>query len=139
MTTRPTADRTDEDVATILASYEAFAKGDIDAAVEMLDRDVVWNEPDEFPNGGPRKGRDSVAEYLRASRAMWTELESEATPYRHEDDIVIVHHVRGRMADGGMHEATVADVFTVRNGVVVRMQAFADPEAAFERRSDVST
>jgi ketosteroid isomerase-like protein len=139
MTTRPTADRTDEDVAMILASYEAFANGDIDAAVEMLDRDVEWIEPDEFPNGGSRKGRDSVAEYLRASRAMWTELESEATPYRHEDDIVIVHRVRGRMADGGVHEATVADVFTVRDGVGVRMQAFADPEAAFERRSDVST
>jgi ketosteroid isomerase-like protein len=36
-------------------------------------------------------------------------------------------HVSGRLVDGTEHEATVADVFTVRNGQVVRMRAYADP------------
>jgi ketosteroid isomerase-like protein len=40
---------------------------------------------------------------------------------------VIVHHVFGRVVDGSHRDVTVADVFTVRQGQVVRMQAYADP------------
>jgi ketosteroid isomerase-like protein len=124
------ADRTDPDVALVLACYAAYARGDIDAAVAPLHPDVEWVEPEEFPNGGSRRGTAAVAEYLRASYAMWTELISEPTPYRRGEDIVIVHHAHGRLADGTPHDATVADVFTLRDGRVVRMRAYADPAEA---------
>ena len=42
-----------------------------------------------------------------------------------------VHHDSGRTHDGRPHESTVADVFTVVDGQVVRMQAYADPDDAF--------
>ena len=35
--------------------------------------------------------------------------------------------VSGRLIDGSSRDATVADVFTVRDGRPVRMQAYADP------------
>jgi ketosteroid isomerase-like protein len=38
-----------------------------------------------------------------------------------------LHHVYGRLADGTSHDVTVADVYTVRNGQVVRMEAYASP------------
>lgn len=125
-----TASRTDPDVALVLGSYEAYAVGEIDRAVEPLHPDVEWIEPDEFPNGGRRQGPAAVAQYLSASRAMWDELVSETTPYRRGDKIVIVHHVQGRTVDGVIREATVADVFTVADGQVIRMQAYADPNLA---------
>jgi ketosteroid isomerase-like protein len=71
-----------------------------------------------------------VAEYLTDSRAGWAELHSSATVYRQGDTIVARHHVHGQLASGAAHEATVADVFTVRDGLVVRMQAYADPADA---------
>lgn len=126
----PTADGSDPDVALVLASYEAFASGDIDRAVAPLHPDVEWIEPEEFPGGGRRQGPAAVAEYLRDSRGRWAELVSEPTPHRRGDDIVIVHRVHGRLVDGSTHEATVADVFTVRDGRVVRMKAYADPAEA---------
>jgi ketosteroid isomerase-like protein len=43
---------------------------------------------------------------------------------------VIVHHVSGRLIDCTAHDVTVADVFTVRDGLVVRMKAYADPAEA---------
>ena len=63
---------------------------------------------------------------------MWAELVSEATPHRRGDQIVIVHHISGRLVDGTAREATVADVYTVNNGRIVRMQAYADPSGPLD-------
>jgi ketosteroid isomerase-like protein len=43
----------------------------------------------------------------------------------------VVHHVEGILVDGTPHEMTVADVFTVRDGQVVHMQAYADADTPF--------
>lgn len=127
----PTADDPDPDVQLVLASYAAFARGDIDQAVAPLHPQVEWIEPEEFPYGGRHQGPQAVVEYLRNSRALWAEFVSEPAAHRVGDDIVIVHHVYGRLADGSPHDVTVADVFTLRDGLVVRMQAYADPAEAF--------
>jgi ketosteroid isomerase-like protein len=120
----------DPDVTTVLQAYDAFARGDIDQAVAALHPDVEWVEPEEFPHGGPRHGPGEVADYLRASRAMWAELTSEPTAHRRGDTIVVVHRVHGRLVDGSAHDVTVADVFTVSDGRVVKMTAYADPAEA---------
>ncbi len=54
------------------------------------------------------------------------------------DDLVVLHHVSGRLVDDHDHdhEATVADVYTLRDGLVVRMHAYADPRNAFTRVTD---
>jgi ketosteroid isomerase-like protein len=120
----------DPDIALIRAAYAAYARGDIDQVVAGLHPQVEWIEPEEFPGGGRRVGPASVAEYLQASWSSWAELHSSATVYRQGDTVVARHHVHGRLADGTPHEATVADVFTIRDGLVVRMQAYADPDQA---------
>jgi ketosteroid isomerase-like protein len=125
-----TVDGLDPDVVLVLKSYAAFARGDIDQAMASLHPEVEWIEPDEFPDGGRRQGSEAVADYLRSSRARWAEFISEPTPHRRDDDIVIVHHLSGRLVDGSPHDVTVADVFTVRDGLVVRMKAYADPAEA---------
>jgi ketosteroid isomerase-like protein len=125
--TGPLPSATDPDVALIQAAYAAYARGDIEQVVAGLHPEVEWIEPAEFPGGGRRVGPAAVAEYLRASRSAWAELNSSATVYRRGCDVVALHHVHGRLADGTQHEATVADVFTVREGQVVHMQAYADP------------
>jgi ketosteroid isomerase-like protein len=125
----------DPDVALVLRAYQAFARGDIEQAVADLHPAVEWVEPDEFPGGGRREGPAAVADYLRASRSTWAELVSRPTPFRRGDKIVIVHHVSGRMHDGSTPVVAVADVFTVEDGQVVRMKAYADPAAAFAQES----
>jgi ketosteroid isomerase-like protein len=121
---------TDDGVALILRAYEAYARGDIATAVADLDPEVEWIEPDEFPDGGARHGPAAVAEYLRNSRARWADLVSEPTPHRRGSDVVIVHHVTGHLLDGTAAEVTVADVYTVRDGRIVRMHAYVTPADA---------
>ena len=121
---------TDDDVAMVLRAYAAFARGDIGTAVADLAPDVEWVEPDSFPYGGARHGPAEVADYLRASYALWSRFTSRATPHIVGGRIVVVHHVEGVLADGTPNEATVADAFTVADGRVTRMTAYADPADA---------
>lgn len=121
------ADPADPDVALVLGAYESFVRGDVDAAVAGLHPDVEWTEPAELPGGGTYRGPDEVAAYLRGSLAPWATLASERTPYRRGGEVVVVHSVTGVLRDGTAQDVTVADVFTVRDGAVVRMQAYADP------------
>jgi ketosteroid isomerase-like protein len=121
---------TDPDIALILAAYAAYARGEIDQAVTALHPKVEWIEPVELPGGGRYVGPAAVAEYLRNSRANWSELVSEPKALRRDGRIIVTHHVHGRLADGAPGNATVADVFTVRDGQIVHMQAYTDPDQA---------
>jgi ketosteroid isomerase-like protein len=123
---------TDEsDVDIVLSSYAAFARGDIDGAIANLDSDIEWIEPDEFPNGGLRRGPVAVGEYLRAARAQWDQFISEPSAQRHGENIVVIHHFHGRTIDGEEGEGTLADVFTMKDGRAIRMKAYVDPNEAF--------
>ncbi len=122
----------DAQVDLVLGCYAAFALGDIDGAVAPLAPDIVWIEPDEFPNGGERHGRAAVHDYLSRSYASWAHLTSIATARRNGDDIVVVHQVGGALPDGEYQTARVADVFTFLDGAIVRMQAYADPSRVID-------
>lgn len=115
---------TEQDVERVRAAYAAFARGDIDAAVRDLHPDVVWTEPEQFPGGGRRVGPAAVAEYLRASRASWSELVSQPEVTRRARDVVAVHRVSGRLADGTPAQGGAVDVFRFVDGLVVEMHAY---------------
>ena len=120
----------DPEIELIKNAYAAFAGGDIDGAVAGLSADVVWIEPDEFPNGGRHDGRDAVRDYLQKSRAMWTDLQATVDVRRIGHRVVAIHSVSGTMADGTHHENSVGDVYVVRDGVVTAMTAYMTPAEA---------
>src|SRR6516165_2458919 len=64
-------------IIALRASYAAFNRGDIDAAVEPLDAQIEWTEPAEFPGGGTYHGREGAKQYLEQSHAAWAEAISE--------------------------------------------------------------
>jgi ketosteroid isomerase-like protein len=117
-----------EEIEAVTAAYDAFARGDLDAAVAKLADDVVWTEPPEFPNGGRHVGRSAVRDYLERSRAMWAEFSSSVTVELVGSRIVAVHSVSGRLVDGSEHSNVVADVYRFTDGLVVEMTGYADPE-----------
>jgi len=119
-------------MTTLRAAYAAFNRNDIDAAVAGLDPQIEWSEPTEFPGGGVYHGRDAVKGYLTQSRTNWAEGASEPEqmiPAR--DRIVVMVHARFRLKiSEAWQDLKLADVYTVRDGKIVAMRAFADRQEA---------
>jgi uncharacterized protein len=119
-------------IVALKNAYAAFNRGDIDAAVESLDPQIEWSEPVEFPGGGAYHGRDEVKRYLAQSRAPWAEGSSEPEQFVPSGNrIVVFVHARFRPKGGNeWTDVRLADVYTIRNGKIVQMRAFADRQEA---------
>src|SRR5580658_1671481 len=119
-------------IVALKSAYAAFNRGDIDAAVESFDPQIEWSEPVEFPGGGAYHGRDEVKRYLTQSRAPWAEGSSEPEQFIPSGNRIVVF-VHARFRPKGSNEWTdvrLADVYTIRDGKIVQMRAFADRQEA---------
>ncbi len=119
-------------ITALRGAYAAFNRGDIEAAVEPLDAQIEWTEPVEFPGGGTYHGRDGVKHYLTQSRTAWAEVTSQPERFVTAGNRIVVF-VHARVRPKGSNEwqdVSLADVYTVRNGKVVQMRAFADRQEA---------
>jgi ketosteroid isomerase-like protein len=120
------------EIAELRAAYAAFNRGDIDAAVKVLDPNVEWSEPKEFPGGGTYHGIDGAKRYLAQSRAGADEVISEPEQFIFTGDrIVVFVHARVRpKGSNAWQDIRLADVYTFRNGKAVQMRAFSNREEA---------
>ncbi len=118
----------------IQRAYEAFSRGDIQGAVDAveLDPDILWIEPESFPAGGTYRGRQGVVEYLSLSRKGSEQAWSKPEEILEVGDkiFVLVHFQAWPKGGGQPREGYIADVYTVRDGKVVQMQAYSDPQEA---------
>jgi ketosteroid isomerase-like protein len=115
-------------------TYAAFNRGDLDAAVQHLDLDVDWSEPEQFPAGGRYRGRSGVIEYLDRVRQHWAFVESRPEDLVDvgENDVIVVVRTMARPHDRDrVYESRIADVYSFNGDSVVRMRAFAKPSEAF--------
>jgi uncharacterized protein len=119
-------------IAMLREAYSAFNRGDIDSAVVGFDSQIEWSEPVEFPGGGTYHGRDDVRHYLTQSRAACAEVISEPERFIVAGNRIVVF-VHARVRPKGSNEwqdVRLADVYTIRGGEIVAMQAFADRQEA---------
>jgi ketosteroid isomerase-like protein len=107
-------------------AYAAFNRGNIDTAVRLLDPQVEWTEPAEFPGGGTYHGVEEAKRYLIQSRASATQVISEPERFIFAGDrIVVFVHARVLPKDSSTwQEIRLADVYTLEDGRVKQMRAF---------------
>ena len=119
-------------IAALREAYAAFNRGDIDAVTAVMDSQIQWSEPAEFPGGGTYHGREGAKRYLTQSRAGAAEIISQ--PERiitAGDRIVVFVYARVLPKDSKeWRERRLADVYTFRDGKAVAMRAFADRQEA---------
>jgi ketosteroid isomerase-like protein len=92
-----------QDVQTVRAIYDAFARRDIDAALAHVAEDVEF-----FPEGtaslvgrgGPYTGHDGVRRYFADAARVWDELVLQAEDIRAvAGSVVVFGQVRGRVGE----------------------------------------
>ena len=122
----------DQATSELRDAYAAFNRGDIDAAIRILDPGVEWIEPPEFPGGGTYHGVEGAKRYLTQSRAGAAQVISKPEQFiaRGNRIVVFVHATVLPKGSSTWQDVRLADVYTFRNGRVTNMRAFANREDA---------
>jgi ketosteroid isomerase-like protein len=109
--------------------FAAFARGDIERVLELLDEDVEWIEPAGYwVAPGRSRGRAAVEAIIAAYPGRWAEIALEPETFIEAGEHVIVlgsEHGTARET-GRSFRGRFANVFEVRSGRVMSLEAFAD-------------
>jgi ketosteroid isomerase-like protein len=106
-------------------AYEAALRGDLDAVREVLDPDVSWHGGDPSDPGSCHN-REETLEFMR--QALSRGGVGELVDVVDAGDRVVV--IMRPPADEGEPPSLAANLTTFRDGKVVEMVHFADPEDA---------
>ena len=113
-----------------LTIVRRFVVGDLEKALVYAAPDIVWNPVEE----ASARGHDAV----RASVARWKGAWAEYDVTHEEfvdagDHVVVTLHIWGRGRGSGVEiDARLFDVYTIRDGAIVRMDEFTERSAALE-------
>jgi ketosteroid isomerase-like protein len=107
-----------------------FLEDDVDEALAYADPDIVWNPIEELPTQGHHAVRASLARW----KAEWAEYELWPEEFVDKGEHVVVTvclRARGRVS-GIEIDARFYDLFTLRNGKIVRMDQFVERGKALD-------
>lgn len=120
------------DVARLKDAYAALGEGDQSAAIAMLAPDVEWYESAELPGVDAVRGRDEVARFLADFLEPWERFHQVIEDVVAEGDRIglVIHLTAVGRASGLELDTRYAHVWTMRDGLGVRVDAYRDPAAA---------
>jgi ketosteroid isomerase-like protein len=122
---------TSQNVQIVRSIYEAFARGDVPAAVAAMSPGIVWNEAEGFPyaDGNPYVGPDAVLGGVFARLAAdWDGFAAIPETFHDAGDVVLV---QGRYAGvckatGKSIDAPYAHMCTVAGGKATTFLQYTD-------------
>jgi ketosteroid isomerase-like protein len=110
----------DDNVDMTKKGYAAFNAGNLDEAMAVFDDDVEWVQPGHSTVSGTYHGKGEVAELL----AKFAGRQFSATPNRFVGDGDVVVALTDVTIEG--ENTAGADVFTFRDGKVIKAESFGD-------------
>jgi uncharacterized protein len=116
--------------------YAAYLSGDLEALLAGLAEDVDWQVvgPPSIPFVGAARGREAVRQLLLKGFEALEDQEPEVLDVAAQGDTVIVlAREKGRFkATGRTYEVHWVQVFTFRDGQVVKFREYADTGAMLQ-------
>ncbi len=102
----------------------------VDEALTYADPEIVWNPTEESAT----QGHDAVRASLVRWKSEWDDYEMRPEEFEHLGDrVVVAVRVRGRGRASGIEvDARFYDVYTLREGKIVRMDQFTERAEALE-------
>jgi ketosteroid isomerase-like protein len=125
-----------ENIELIRATVEAFNRNDLDAVVQKMHPEVVWETLDVLPDMGTYRGHEGVRTFWQ----MWTEtfrgfrLHMDACVPLGEGQVIATFRVSGEGAGSGagVESPTFFQILVIRDGHIVRARMFTHEEEALQ-------
>jgi uncharacterized protein len=117
-------------VGAVRRSYEAFARGDLDAVVADMHEEIEWHQAQGLPHGGFYRGlaevRRSIFEPL--DEEWWDEFSADPDEFLEAgDEVVVLGRYRGRAKGTGKQlDVPFVHIWTFRDGKARRFRQFLD-------------
>ncbi len=126
-------------VAAVRDSYEAFGRGDLDAALAMMDEEIEWHQAQGLPHGGLYRGLAAVraAVFDPLDEEWWSDFRADPDEVIGlGDDVVVLGRYTARAkATGAPLDVPFAHVWRFRDGRAVRFHQFTDTRGWVEALS----
>lgn len=119
----------------VVATWQAFLKGDIKTAFANMSDDVSWLVPGTIPGvSGVKKGKPAILEFMGGVGKVFPEgLQTEIRRTHADGDTVILELTnRGKVSNGKQYENEYCFVFELENGKVRRIREYVDTQKAKE-------
>ena len=117
-------------VDAVRRSYDAFARGDLDAVVADMHEEIEWHQAQGLPHGGTYHGLPEVrrAVFDPLDEEWWDEFSADPDEFLDAgEDVVVLGRYRGRAKETGKPlDVPFAHVWTFRDGKAVRFRQFLD-------------
>ncbi len=124
-----------ENVDLVRRGFEAFARRDMAAVLELLARDVdVTSDALGLSGGGSYLGHDGFVRATQETLEAFEDYRIDGEEFIDAgEDVVVLVHISGRGRGSGIPvDMRLVHVWTVLGGKGVRARTFANKEAALE-------
>jgi uncharacterized protein len=121
---------------TVRNFYASFARGDVPAALGLLDREIEWTEAERFPYyAGTWRGPDAIVKGLFEPLGRdWSGFAVNGRQFLTEGDQMVAFgdYTGTYKATGRSMQAAFAHHWTVRDGKLVRFVQHTDTAKVLE-------
>ena len=123
-----------ENVEIIRKAYEAFARGDGGAILNILHPEVEIHDHDAPDRPSPYHGHEGWVRFVGEELEVWDDLRFEPEDLIESGDqaVVLIRQTARGKGSGVPIEGRDFHVWTFRDGKVVRLDAYADKAEALE-------
>jgi ketosteroid isomerase-like protein len=125
-----------ENVELVRSAYAAYNEGDWEGARDVYHSEVIWDLStyEGWPDTTEICGADAVVDWLRDWASIYSDYYSRIDQtFDSGDQVVVLARLGGRERNSTeFAEMTWAQVTTVRDGKIIRVQNYSDRGKALE-------
>jgi hypothetical protein len=110
----------DQNIDVVKKGYGAFSAGDVETVMSLFDDNIEWVQPGESTLSGIYRGKGEFGQYL--SKLVEKAVSVRALRFMADGDTVVAF----TEVTVGAEMGEDADVYTVRDGKIVRAQVYTD-------------
>jgi hypothetical protein len=123
-----------QNVEIVLRSNALMNAGEIEAALRLVHPEIEWVVAKDHPEARTIVGREAVSEYRAEWQQMLPDVRFDADRWLDAgEQVVAIGSARGTGIDSGAQlQVPIAFVFTLRDGLISRVEEYIDPHDALD-------